>query len=495
MATVRINTFDGGQAQDIRTHATNEHTTSVNFDVFSDPHLLQPYYVQVADTSSGTINDYNITDVDIMTIAGSTNLIGMGKQDSTHDYVSFFRKNNVSDITTAWTQYVSSSGYNQIAGTLCVYKGNAYALAYNGTTVELIKWDGTGGALTNIGALGGSYNSSVPVARPFVHPEDNVLYMVAGNIISKYDGSSFVGTAFTLPNSGYGVSLTSYGTNLAVATRPVNSWGDSMVYLWGRQTTVNTTQGNIRAGKEQINSVTNINNVLIMVMSSANAGSYSTVLDGRLIIRGYAGGAVETIKNMPFPAGGGSNNFRMTKDDKLYFGFSNDTAIYVFGKNDSGQYFCSHDRKYPANISSVTGLSFVGDYLFTSYTKTSGSPATGFLAVTSTSAYGDSSYTTAINQAMPLEDRYKHKQLEAIYVAVKFGNTCTVSYSWDGGATNTIISDSTSTTGSNVTLYATNENSATPFEDGYELTITVAGTGNMQVKEIGYRYSILDTVL
>lgn len=56
--TVTINTWDGGHAEDIRTTASNECESVVNFDILTNPHKLIPYSDPVAETSSGTITDY-----------------------------------------------------------------------------------------------------------------------------------------------------------------------------------------------------------------------------------------------------------------------------------------------------------------------------------------------------------------------------------------------------------------------------------------------------
>jgi len=495
MATVLINNFNGGQAEDYRTFSTNQQTTSTNFDCLTDPHFLSPYRDQLLEsTTSGTITDYAITDIDAIPFAGANTLVALGRESSVSSKPQFFVKNSSTDMSAGWL--AKAVGLNSVVqGSLVVYKDFAYCLGDTGAAINLQRYD-SNVTVTTIGTSGG-YGS--PVGRPFVHPEDNVLYYGAGNIVSKYDGTTHTPTALTLPNNKVIVSICNYGSYLAIACRPKNGLGSSTCYLWGRDTTLNTLQGSLDLGPTQINFAENIGNVLYFVSSLNTVGAYNTVYDNRLIIKGYVGGAVTTIKTYILSSSLGTalNIIHAKRNDKIYFGFSNDTAMYVFGKNKEGDYFMNHDRGFPTTMTTLYGISLVGDALFTSY----GTASTQFFLNRSQSNLEGtvlytytSSYTTTINPNMALEDRYRNKQLEAIGLSWTGTTTgsITLKVVVDGGSSITLLTSS----GLSGEQYmdATVDSTGVAIPTGFEYTFTVESTGNQKVKEIRYRYTTLDTM-
>ena len=100
-----------------------------------------------------------------------------------------------------------------------VYKEASYALIYNGSgTYTLYKHasSGTASSIGNISTSSGFYS------RPFVHPEDNILYIVIGNTIAKYDGTTFSTHTTILPSGFDTVSVTDYGSYLAIFMHPLS---------------------------------------------------------------------------------------------------------------------------------------------------------------------------------------------------------------------------------------------------------------------------------
>lgn len=493
MALVIINQFDGGQAEDIRTFATNEQETSYNFDIYTKPQYLVPYIDMIAETtSSGTITDYAITDVDAITVAGTTSLVALGRASLGSANPHFFRKSSSSDITSSWQSYATGVN-NVVAGSLVVYKGFAYCLGDTTAAHNLQKFDGTS-SVSTIGTLAGYSN---PCAKPFVHPEDNKLYMGSANIISRYDGTTFTATALTLPDDKMIVSLTSYGGYLAIACRPKNGVGNSVCYLWDVGSAPTTVQSVMDLGAGQVNIVENLYNNLFFTVTKGVVGSYSSVVSNILSIKGYAGGAVETIKEVTLSSSLGTamNVFKQKRDEHLYFAFSNDTAIYRFGRGKNGSYFLSHDRAYPSGTTTVTGFSLIGDFMWLGYSTNSTSNLFWRTRAPSESqAYTTTStYKTTINPSMPLEDRYKHKQLEAVAISFTAGATCNFKYSVDGSAMTSIIADTTASGEITVEASALADNS--PFLDGREYQFQAETTGNGKIKEIRYKYRVLASQL
>ena len=111
-----------------------------------------------------------------------------------------------------------------------------------------------------------------------------------------------------------------------------------------------------------------------------------------------------------------------------------------------------------------------------------------------------SKFVTSINPSMPIADRYKDKQLEAVQIAFtaaspsSLDSTAVLKYSFDGASLTTVISSAQDTNGEYV-VEATNDSSAEPFLSGRELTLQVESVNNAKIKEVRYKYSVLNTTI
>jgi hypothetical protein len=488
--------FDGGHAEDVRTENTNECESCDNFDIFSNPHLLKPYIDTTPEVmASGVTVDFDLTDVNSIMVSGVPTLVALGRENSGSNKPQFFKKNSVSDITASWV--AGGIGLNnKVAGSLVVYKGKAYCLGDTTSAHNLQKYDGTS-TVTTIGTLGGY---GTPPAKPFIHPEDNFLYMASGNIISSWDDSTFTATAFTLPSDKVVVSLTNWGGYLVITCRPLNGVGNSTMYLWGRDTSLAIVQESIDIGACQVNIVENIQNELVVITSQSMVGSYSNILVNRLSAKVYSGGSLVTVKELLLSAtfGSGLNNIKVKKDDRIYFGFSNDTSIYVFGKNKEGRYFLSHDRGLYTGTTTLTNFSIIGDFIWLAFnTSIQSRQFRRTLALSESQTYASSCvYRTTINPGnMPVSHRELMKKLYSIQVITGSATTGSVilKYSSDGGGTWTTCV--TQANASGIYLVQTDtEATGSPFVDGRELQFEVTTTGNVPIKKIRYKYDVLDEV-
>lgn len=495
MTTIILNKFDGGHAEDKRTHTTDECESCDNFDIFSTPSTLKPYIDLVAETlNSGVITDYKLTDIDVIPYAGSPTLVALGNKSSIDTSPTFFVKNSNSDITSPFVLKASGTA-GKVAGTLVIFRNNAYCLSDNTTQFLLQEYDGNV-TVTSRGAIGGY--SSFP-AKPYVHPEDQMLYIGAGNIISRWDDSSMITSAFVLPVDKVIVSLTHYGTYLVIVCRPKNGIGNSTMYFWGRDTSITTIQESIDLGACQVNIVENIDNQLYVITSENLVGNYSTIFSNKLTAKVYTGGALQIVKELTLSSSFGTslNIIKVLKNSKLYFGFSNDTSIYVFGKNKSGRYFLSHNRALPTATSSLTNFNLVGDFLFVAFdTQAQSSQLKRTLSLSETQSYNTTStYKTTINPNMPLGDRSVRKQLEAIQVmitSVRNAGSTSIKYSVDGGAVETIAT--LSHTAGELVLEATKDSNGDQLDAGREYQFQIDTTGG-QIKDIRYRYQTLEQLV
>ena len=509
--TVIQNKFDGGFAEDIRTTATDQCESSLNFDVFTNPHRLIPYGDSIAETSdTPAITASQISDINISLIGSSYYFTGIGFESAISSKANFFTKSALTNGGTLnWeTKAISASGAFQ-QGSGVVYKNKMYALCWSGTVYTLFRYDGAG-TVTSCGTI---TDSSLFRARPFVHPLDNKLYIVTGNTISYYDGTNNIGTSVAtsysvstiLPTGFETTSITDYGSYLAIAMRPLRGTGNSVVYLWGRDATLNTLQGNVDFGEGNLLILENLDNNLFAVIqpqSLLNGNVSFTTITNKLIIRKYSGGAVEDMKSITLSVTSTAQLLKVKKSNRLYFGFSSDDCVYVFGKNKEGQYILTKDRYYfnGTTISSLYGLSMIGDILWRSFIAVSGSLATLMRskvnALGETITYASTSvYKTTINPSMPIVDRTQLKQLEAVQVTYvgKANGTIALKYSADGGAMTTIISEGTTATTEG--KEATNESDGTVLASGNEFQFQIESTGGVEILEIKYRYSILNSTI
>lgn len=485
--TVIQNKWDGGHAEDLRTTAVDECEKSLNFDIFTNPHLLIPYPDSIADTlNSGNMSDIQVADVDISVISGTNYITGSGYESSVSTKTAFYTKLGGSLSSNFEQQAVAAAGA-YVKGTGVVYKDLFYALRYNGSgTWNLDRFNGA--SVTNCGSISSSVTSC---PRPFVHPLDNKLYIAIGTTISSWDNSTLTTTTTILPSGMTPTSLTDYGSYLAIAMTPTRGNGKNVVYLWGRDATINTLQGNIDFGEGNLLILESLNNTLIGIVQPQYA--FSTAITNKIIVRQYAGGAVETLKSIVVGTSDNLASVKTKNADKLYFGSQNaDDCVYVVGKNKEGRYVITKDRYLDNGTTTTSGLkavSMIGDVMWR------GINSTYKLMRSSTTYTSTSVFRTTINPSMPLGDRYKLKQLEAVQISYTGASTGTtaVKYSVDGSAFTSVIS-ATNATGEQV-AEATNENDGTVFLSGREFQFQLESSGGAKIKEIRYRYSVLNTVV
>lgn len=491
MATVIINKFDGGHAEDIRTFATNQSEKSLNFDIYSKPHLLQPYVDLTAETvTSGITSDHKMSDIiDSVDLSGD-GYIALGQAGASDANLKFFSKSTVS---AAWTKRVEQSASSVVSNTLVGYKGFAYAIESTGSNLNLLELTNTS-TITDRGTITGETNA----CKPFVHPEDNLLYIGAGDQIARYDGTNDIDSATgssvimstLLPTGTITRSLTNYGTYLAIASG--NNSGKAIAYLWGRDSTLNTLQGIVDFGKGELNVLENLGDVLVGVVYQKSATSFAD----KIFVKVWAGGQVETIKEIDVTFSGTANpRFKAKSKDKLYFISGNADCIYVVGKNKDGTWFCAKDRYMYAGAtpSGVNGFNVIDDYFWIGFIDSNGD---NLFYRSNASTYTNTSvYKTTINPAMPIADRYVDKQLVAVQIAYTGASTGTtvVKYSVDGSSMTTVISD-TNATGEQ-SISATNENDGTVFRAGREFQFQIECTGGSKIKEIRYKYEKLNDAI
>lgn len=500
MTQVIIDKFDGGIAEDVRTHNTDECEVSRNFDVFTNPHKLIPFGDSIADTATGLdMNDIRITDVNI----SANGITATGYESAISTKPTFYTK---TDVVTAFTKQIAAAGNQYVPNSLVVYRDKDFCLGWNSGagTYTLYRFDSVV-LITSCGTLTAAGTGSL-LARPFVHPEDNMLYIVIGTVITRYDGVNNIGSGASLsyssilPTGLVTTSVCDYGTYLAIGMQHSLATGNSVCYLWGRDGTLNTLQATIDCGEGNLRIVENLDNNLIFIMTAQDA--FFSALTPRMLVKIYQGGVVTTLKTIPLASTNVAGNSKIKNSTRLYIAFGADDCVYAIGKNKSGNYIVTKDR-YLFNGTTVGGtlapyLSMIGDIMWRAFETAAGVFSlyrSRYSSMGETISYNSTSiYRTTINPNMRIQDRYDNKQLDSVRLAFTgaVSGTTTVKYSVDGSAFATLFAYSNAA-GETVREAATQDNGDALLQ-GREIQFQIECTGGSQIKELAYSYSVLPTL-
>lgn len=509
MTTVIQNKFDGGLAEDIRTHATDECEFSTGFDILTNPHKLTPYPDAITEThGSSDVANIHTNTVDVALSSTTYYPYAIGNNLAVSTDLTFYKKNTTA-ITSVWAKIVTdSAGMVMVPGTLISYQGNAYAIGLSGGSYYLRKCDsaGTITAIGNITAVSGASFGAL-----YVHKKDKKLYWCCGNIMAQYDGTTFIskqaGTlSLTLPSDSYCTSLTGTGEYLVIGMSPLSGSGESYMYLWDKSTTLVDVNDSISLGEGTLQVLENLNNTIIAVMQAPINFATPSVL--KMQVKSWSGGQVDVLKNLiigNYPTISRLLVAKAKSNNKLYFALNNTDAVYLVAKNNGGQYIVTKDRYLKNgtttgnnNTGDFVGISVVGDSFWTAFTVGSTNYFYRSMSVEDTPTYtATAKYRTTINPSMPLKDRTDQKQLEAVQIAFTGSTSGTVvlKYSIDGGSWTTIISESISSAVASA-IEATNESSTgTVFGSGNEIQFEIQTTGGVAPIELKYRYSVLNATI
>ena len=495
MTTISINKFDGGIAEDPRTTKTNECQESSNFDILTNQHKIIPLPDTLSEVSTAggsySTDELEVSDVVYGSYNGGTNyaLVALGNETDTSSKVSFYRK---SSIENNWERQAVGATSALIRGTLIAYKNHIYAMSVNGA---LQKYNGT---VSTVGTVTITPSGSTPYL--FVHPKDNTLYIAVGTNISTWDGTTLTNTTTILPVGMEAVGISDYGDYLAIAMSPIGGGGNSTVYLWNRDTSINTLSESVDVGKGDVVISEQLDNRLFIIIN--DYARYGTTTLNKTIIKAWSGGAVETIKTIQTSSLITPSRFKAKRDNRLYFALNNGEDVFCLGKNKDGVYIVS-DYQFVTDgtanptivsVSTVNDALWVGSFaniggLYT-LNRSRSSSDSGGLVYTNTSTY-----KTTINSGMPIADRHKLKQLKAVqisYTGASSGTT-TLKYSVDGSDFASIIVD-TNAIGEKDTE-ATNENDGKSLLSGREFEFKIESIGGSEIKEIKYEYTVLNTTI
>lgn len=376
-----VNRFDGGMVNDGRTPLERVALVTRHFDIFTRANRLTPNVAPENGNASQTTQGIR------QFIYYNNRLFGLGV--TTVPPRIYYRDDFTGSTWSELNNGAAASGtFNP--NVFVEYKGNAYGWF---SSADIWKADLAGSnaftaqdlAVTGTGVQG------------LVHSKDDILYMpyntTTGGKIAKKNDSSWTAVALSLPQNMLITSICEYGNYLAIACAP-RYFGNSVVYLWDRDTSLTTLSESIDFGAGSLRVIEELEGYLVGVSIS---GDSATSIKSKVTFRRYGGAGSATVFNeleASSAIGTDAIKGKQKVNSKLYFllditidGQALD-GVWCVGRSsptsEFGVSFC-HDPVISGGdaVSSLTSFALIGDYMFIVYndgadkmSKTNDSPAT-----------------------------------------------------------------------------------------------------------------------
>ena len=396
----KIDKWDGGIVNDPRDPSTNVCRTITGFDILTNSRKMMPFrQSKSGDDGAATSKKQNFC------VALRTGTI-----------YSLYALGVKSGLTTAEVLYK-----NLTTGATTDLDDDDWAATDNYRAA----WEGEGALATNFnlfvyyrytivansrifGASGGtriwSYDPAgiqlfddvghnltyTNIAQGLVHSKDDILYIPYDNKIAKNNQGSWTDAALTLPSYLFITSICEYGNYLAIACAPLSGVGNSIVYLWDRDSSLATLSDSIDWGEGTLKVLEDIDGLLVGISFSRNITmtNYSR-FNERAIFRYLSVSNAIKFKEILFDrvhptvqaCTTGIWSAKQKIDNRLYFmmsGVLNNRIIegvWSIGRSSpNSQMVLVHERT-PNNDTVIpwatsTGLKnfyILGDYMFISY--------------------------------------------------------------------------------------------------------------------------------
>lgn len=377
---ILVSAFDGGLADDVRAANANEFAITHHFDTYSKRHKLIPY--RDMENEAGTLTAYKIMSVELFTdSAGVQNLFALGNKDG--DTFPQILEKSVNLVTGTFAPSTTGVGTTGvvIATSLKGYAKTSklyFMKTLSGNTVIDSYDPNTNTYVSTVGTITGTSTGVYP--KPFRHPQDDVLYFGAGNVIASLNNTTFTAAALTLPTGLIITSITDYGVYLAISCAPKDQGNKSWVFLWGRDTSLTTVEETIDFGEGSLMVLENVGGALVGISSTAQTAGTVVDITPKIVFRAYSGGTSRVFKEILWTGTGTPTtllqNHKAKKDDNLFFAckqyIENKTVnqIWVVGRNKQGGFFVTPDRLVnndTALTGNVDGFSMIGDYTWVAY--------------------------------------------------------------------------------------------------------------------------------
>ncbi len=472
-----------------------------NFNALTNRRRLIPYL----DSESGNTgqSDDKIQNFCIALRTGTTySLYGLGVVTG-QAYARIFYKNLTTGAATdlddsGWAETANNASASGAISPNCFffYRQTGYIyFARNGS--HIARYDPTGS-----GAIADTHQALTytHVGQGTVHSKDDIAYIPwhnsAGSAgarsgIAKNDNGSWTNTALSLPDHYIPTSVAEYGNYLAISCSHVDGVSNSRVFLWDRDSTLETLSETIDWGDGSLMFIEEVDGVLI---GASQAGGGALAFTGipaatvrikpRIIFRYLSvSSAIKFREILCESTSTYLNTCRLKRDNRLYFMLfttylgARREGVWSIGRNPGEEFTLIHERtpNNDTSLSSGTPIGFyiVGDYLFQSYTDG---------GVHGMSKSNDSTSYTATSIAETTirddGDASLEKELQGIAVMHEYLPTAgqiVIKYKKDEETSFTTIK--TNTTDNSVATIATNIASGISLPKYREITFRIESTG------------------
>lgn len=396
----KINRWDGGMTNILRSKNTSFARFVKNFDLLSDPTRLAPYRDFTASIfeSGLTAATIKLSKMLIAKNDGATSplLYALGVNASDGFTQIFQRDLTPTDV---WDIAGATHG-TEVPDERCFveYRGRLFGWSALGGASSKI-WTQTINGQTFAESGGGTETQAIAnvyeVSQGLVHSKDDILYMpyatfvseVYTPIIATNNAGTWNTTALTLPRGYLISSMCEYGNYLAIALKPKFYGGKSFVLLWDRDSSVTTISEKIDFGYESLELIEEINGYLVGVSLLIDSSTTAITFSPKIVFKAWAGGSTTAKQfNEILLSSGSTANTAIGQDKqkinnrilfmlKCQIQGTQVDAVWSLGAKPDGTFAVSIDRLLN-NDSAITtsqlkGFFKYGDYMVVNYSNNS----------------------------------------------------------------------------------------------------------------------------
>lgn len=308
MATKRITDFNEGMSADLR--SSRGCARVQHFQVH--PHKLVPQFsTEASESKTLKIVRFAYAPWDT---AGTYSLFGYGVVVG-QTYPAIYKRLSNSDIiNSSWTTADDTAAAGaRDERVFFHYKNYLYGFRA-GTTLWRY------GNLISSPTYTATYQSVSysALAEPVHHPADDCAYFFVDNKIYRLNNTTWDGLVLTLPDYLTITSADAHGDYLAIACKPKDGLGKSIVFLWDRDSSLATISQKVDWGRGDLIHIASLEGVLIGITDYFTSSSYGHS-QGKMIVKRLEGGRAKTLDEY---VTGGTSYFGLQKfvvDDKLHF--------------------------------------------------------------------------------------------------------------------------------------------------------------------------------
>jgi len=403
----KIDRWDGGIINDARDPRENVAKLVSNFDIVKNPRKMTPHNSSESGDDTSALERQNFA---IALRTGTTySLYALGVKSGASTAEVYYKDINTGGSNdlgdNSWTETAnneSSAGAGEF--NLFVYYAKT-GMIY-GSRVGRFIWEYDPAGSTAWNDSDADLTSYTNIGQGLVHSKDDILYVPYDNKIAKNDNGTWTTTALTLPSHLVITSISEYGNYLAIACAPLSGFGNSIVYLWDRDASLETLSESIDWGTGSLMILGEIDGELVGISQVGGAATITANMPGpstagsfgdRVIFRRLAGN--KAVKFLELTGGSNTTKLPIAKqkiDNRLYFSMLIEyegavrDGVWSLGRNTAeSPISLVHERTSNNNTALETGdnpqnFILVGDYVFITYSD-SGTMTT--TKTTSGSAY------------------------------------------------------------------------------------------------------------